>query len=639
MLKPDDRKLLLELLQPPPGHEIEWAIGTTYSLDLVALLSAPVAFAFSDWQDQDGRPIADPLALLKAVREYADRVCLFCQAGQIGVPRAYQPLLTNLENSIVECNAPRGGSFHAKMWFLRFRDEDDSILYRVLCLSRNMTFDRCWDTMLTLEGPLRDRKKAYRRNHPLGEFVEGLRKCATRQISRLWRRRLGRLAHDLRRVDFEIPEPFYEMDFWTLGLSDEASWPFPDRMDRVLVVAPFVDDGFTADLEEYDCKPQLVSRPESLAGLEEASRHAYDKLWILDDAAEPEPGEAEETPELQNGQPDTEPQAVSDSPLMGLHAKLFVADIGWDASVWTGSANATTAGFERNVEFLVELRGKRSKCGVDAILGHTEEEGAKQPTSFSDLLQPYHHRDDGEAQPDEERAFQLEVDRLAKTMAASAPVASCEADEEDEEFQLSIRPTRTHKLALPAGYSLRARPISLPDARARPVQFDSEAWVRFTGVSLLGLTSFVAFQVTSEDLPYAERFVLNIPLENAPENRDEKILRHLLSDRDRVLRFLLLLLLDHDASEFVRLLNESGQAESNVSVIHRFFNCTLFESLMRALDRDPQRLEQVAQVIDDLKKSPEGRELLPADLSEIWEPIWEVRQRQLEAAAKKQRSK
>ena len=27
-------------------------------------------------------------------------------------------------------------------------------MYRVLCMSRNMTFDRSWDTLLSLEGEL-----------------------------------------------------------------------------------------------------------------------------------------------------------------------------------------------------------------------------------------------------------------------------------------------------------------------------------------------------------------------------------------------------------------------------------------------------------------------------------------------------
>ena len=41
--------------------------------------------------------------------------------------------------------------FHPKVWVLRFRGLDDSALHRVLVLSRNLTFDRCWDTMLRID--------------------------------------------------------------------------------------------------------------------------------------------------------------------------------------------------------------------------------------------------------------------------------------------------------------------------------------------------------------------------------------------------------------------------------------------------------------------------------------------------------
>jgi hypothetical protein len=43
---------------------------------------------------------------------------------------------------------------HPKLWFLRYVGNYESVTYRLLCLSRNMTFDRSWNTMLCLEGPL-----------------------------------------------------------------------------------------------------------------------------------------------------------------------------------------------------------------------------------------------------------------------------------------------------------------------------------------------------------------------------------------------------------------------------------------------------------------------------------------------------
>ena len=48
MLHPRDRTVLLEALRPPDGYALHSAVGTTYSLDLMALLAAPVAGWLSD---------------------------------------------------------------------------------------------------------------------------------------------------------------------------------------------------------------------------------------------------------------------------------------------------------------------------------------------------------------------------------------------------------------------------------------------------------------------------------------------------------------------------------------------------------------------------------------------------------------
>lgn len=53
----------------------------------------------------------------------------------------------------------------------------------------------------------------------------------------------------------------------------------------------------------------------------------------------------------------------------------------------------------------------------------------------------------------------------------------------------------------------------------------------------------------------------------------------------------------------------------------------LFESLVKALEGDPVKLDQIGRLVDDLKKTPEGKDLLPEGFDLIWEPIWSTRQR------------
>ena len=171
MLTPRSRRLLLEALRPPPGHSLSRAIGTSYTLDLMALLTAPLAFTFFDHEDDDGRPIADPLALLQAVRSNADRIHIFCQAGGIAVPSSGRTLLSYLEDSVFEVTAPKeGGVFHPKIWVIRFVSERDEPRYRLLCLTRNLTFDRSWDTALVLDGRFVKKSRVVGKNTPLSVF-------------------------------------------------------------------------------------------------------------------------------------------------------------------------------------------------------------------------------------------------------------------------------------------------------------------------------------------------------------------------------------------------------------------------------------------------------------------------------------
>ena len=143
MLEPDTRSLLLDALRPPDGYELDRAIGTTFSLDLNTLLTAPLAFAMFDAETSEEGNV-DLIALLEATRRYADRIDIFCQAGRINVPRNYRGVYSNIEASVHEAVAPKaGGLFHPKVWALRYTSRDGGQpQFRLLTLSRNLTFDR-----------------------------------------------------------------------------------------------------------------------------------------------------------------------------------------------------------------------------------------------------------------------------------------------------------------------------------------------------------------------------------------------------------------------------------------------------------------------------------------------------------------
>ena len=149
------------------------------------------------------------------------------------------------------------GIFHPKVWALRFIAEDGAIQYRVLCLSRNLTFDRCWDTVVALDGELTDRSNAIAANHPLADLMAALPSLARQALPRPRRQRVEKIADELRRVRFTWPEGFDEKEcrFWVAGLNGKIATPFGTRQDKALIVSPFISNTVVRDFLDHTARP------------------------------------------------------------------------------------------------------------------------------------------------------------------------------------------------------------------------------------------------------------------------------------------------------------------------------------------------------------------------------------------------
>lgn len=604
MLKPDERAHLMELLRPPAGCHLDLAVGTTFSLDLMSALMLPLSFAFFDWEHADGKLTADPLALLEALRRYGNRFTVFCQSGQIRLPPKYPPLVAFLEGSIYDVQAPDvKGVFHPKVWALRFVAQDGAIRYRVLCLSRNLTFDRCWDTVVALDGELGERTNAIAANHPLGDFIAALPKLALQPVTTERRDGIRKMADELRRVRFTWPEGFDEQQcgFWVAGLDGRKLDPFGDRREQSLIVSPFLSDAVVRDFLEYDGVTHLVSRQESLQELPLKTLHACKSVHYLQ-------------PELTGETDDDAPQLERCEILDGLHAKLFVIDHGWDASVFSGSFNATSHALEHNVEFMVELVGKRSRFGVSQFL-----RSVKGETNFADLLQKYDP--DIESPPTDPTVRQLDelFQATKRALAEARPRLVVTSAGESELFDVRLVFSRTPRW--PRGdVTVRAWPITQHAERAQDLGAD----IVFRRLSHEGLTPLLAFGITAQVAGAKEQtiFVMNLPLEGAPEDRHDRVLRSLFANRDQVLRYLLFLLAAGDeaaasSGDLATLLSGTPDDTDQSAP----FPC-LLETMLRTLHRRPTQLERVSSLLDSLRKSPGGSALLSPEFQSVWEPIW-----------------
>ena len=167
-----DRSDYGKLLAPPAGYALDFAVGTTYSLDLNALVGACMSLSLGE--ETDSELLDNPIYILDTLHRTGEKLAIFCEGGQIKVPQKVSKLHALLENIVFEVVIPkrRGAaysSFHPKIWLLRYQNADMVPLYRVVVLSRNLTFDRSWDVFFSIDGTLSDERTE--KNAPLKDFL------------------------------------------------------------------------------------------------------------------------------------------------------------------------------------------------------------------------------------------------------------------------------------------------------------------------------------------------------------------------------------------------------------------------------------------------------------------------------------
>ena len=187
MLQPANSLTLIDALRPLATFRLESAMAVTFTLDLRALLAAPLAFAHTglDGIVADGSQY-EPIELLHALRSNASKISVFNQVGEIALPPSRR-VFAFLEKAVVPVRAPLGGIVHPKIWVLRYEATGEpphgrqrERRLRVLVSSRNLTFDPSWDTTIRLDEANDENGASL---EPVGYLFEGLLGAAIGTVS------------------------------------------------------------------------------------------------------------------------------------------------------------------------------------------------------------------------------------------------------------------------------------------------------------------------------------------------------------------------------------------------------------------------------------------------------------------------
>lgn len=591
MLEPNNRFLLTQAFRAPAGYHFHSGIATTYSLDLTTLLGATVHLSmFGD--EGTGEELRNGIALLEALRRTSARLTVYCQIGQIAVPRMAHVLYGLLEPMVAPVTAPLGGVFHPKLIVLRFEPTapGQPVVFRTLVMSRNLTYDRSWDVALAVEGSPTGRNR--RDNEGLRDLVAALPGMAAVPVHAARRQQAESIAEEVHTVEWTLPDGFEALWFEALGLRPRR-WRFP-QSQRLAVISPFVsEEGLRALADSTSDAVALISRPEELDKLAGSTRQLFQQNLVLREALESESGE----------------DAPADvSVLRGLHAKVYVANSGWDTSILLGSANATKAAIVDciNVELLAGLKGKKSKVkGLDELLS---------AQGLGNALEPY---SPGEPPVEEAEvvAARERLEEARELLSKAALRISCHGEKDD--WQLTILPPGP--IPLRGISSMRAWPISLrPEHSVDAMALERGCQVALPACSLAAVTGFVAFELASE--PAAEHccFVLNLPVDGLPEERRAAVVRTIVANREGFLKYLLFLLADFEEDGLPNEVLLAVSGEESFGGYRLQDALPLLEEMTRALSRDPARLRSIKSLIDDLNRTGDGDNLVPPEFMDLW---------------------
>ncbi|HBN9984846.1 TPA: phospholipase D family protein [Pseudomonas aeruginosa] len=580
MLNPHaDRIDYGDKLTAPEGFTLSHAVATTYSLDLETLLCLPLALSFSCTPEGDLK--ADKLALLEAISQLKGKVKVFFQQGCIKVPRQFNLLFSLLEPLLVpQVPTQAFSAFHPKLWLLRFIDQGKRVRYRLLVMSRNMTFDRSWDLAVALEGELTGARSDD--NQGLVALLKALMPGAED-----FRSELALLAKELARVTWDRPDGFSALG--TLpgqpGQSPLLSCP---KADTVMVMSPFLHADALEQLGQGRTRRWLFSRAQELDRLGQERLQGWECYAL--------------NPRLIDAEDE-----LSHARAQDLHAKMVVLQEGPVSHWHVGSANATRAALggigaqPRNTEFMLRLsssnaRQSAQQLRAELLGGEQEPNGVFVPHGFGGLsLQP--------EQPTEACLRRLlyrliDADWCMRAVADANGTYTCFIECPPEVLEAE------------GNWVIEAQPLvsGQPQVLAPRLMWE--------GMELAQVSAFLILRVlTGAEVASEQLIKLRLEIDGG-DNREQHITTTLIDSPHKLLAYLHRLLSPTHAHQFdTRARDGAGNGSDADSLIGQMLGGPLHEALLRCAARQPQKLQRIDDI---LAKLADTENLIPPELHSLW---------------------
>ena len=593
MLNPNNDRLDYgQVLAPPVNYKLDFAIGTTYSLDLDALVGACIALGLAEETDSD--LMKNPVCLLEALRATGDKVALFCEGGQIHLPGNVTSLYILLEKMVFPVTtAKRKGvakypSFHPKFWLIRYVDEKNNYLYRVVVLSRNLTFDRSWDVTFCMDGKKKSAETA--KNNPVGDFISYLiKQLPETDYAAEKQKKMKSVIRELKNVEFSLDsKEFTDFDFIPFGIGNQYGCDqkplytlLEDSFHEAFIMSPFLSSGVIKSFNERSkwmehAEYVLITRASELGKFKPSDCSNFEIYTMKDAVVDGEGLISEETSDIQK---------------QDIHAKIYMLRKGSDSSLYLGSLNASHNALHGNVEFLIKLHSKNRYLNLtkmkESLFGTDEAESPFQLAQFNNK----------KIDEVEEKANLL--DGVIKDINRKALGAVIKENGERFDVSVSFEPINS-KYEISVSPLLSKKTVAMAET------------VFFTDLELTQLSEFYKISVSDGNQTVSR--VIMIPTENMPDDREKAVVSSVVNDKKCFYRYIAFLLGDNlvvSALESMDL-NESGSAASQ-NHNKPIQLPALYEKMLHTAATNPERFKEIEYLIKSISSDgviPEGFEQL-----------------------------
>jgi hypothetical protein len=586
-----------EMLVAPSGYVLGRAVATTYSANLDTLLSIPVALAYA--QTLEGDLDGERLQILEGVRAVSEKLTVYHQKGQIHVPRKLNRLYAFLEDMLKPVYpGNENTTFHPKLWVLRYESKDGSDYdrFRVIVLSRNLTFDRSWDIAVCLDGVLTDQPQ--RRNKPLADFLMYLNELSLVPG-------MAEFAADVDCVEFEVPHGFKSLEFHPIGIPKHYINPaFSMEADRAAVVSPFLDEHAVTTLNKNVSEGiHLFSRQYELSKMDASVLAHCGSCYAISDW-------------IVDGERQLEAESSGDEVKeQDLHAKVYVFEESGRTRWLLGSANATSAAMKRNTEFLVELAERPHTGGLDALLD--ELLGEERDLGVFEGFQPEDATGDDPDAESREAMRKLQYDLLGAKLSG---VVSSSDNQINHDLTLLLN---LSKIASAPGskVAVYVHPLGV-DGEAKRVDLGEDNELLFENLKQTELSRFIVFKICMNESP-DRRFLVKVDISGMPETRHSAIFKSIVDSPEKFFEYLRFLLVEeHSKQDLVDDKHHSPTSIQTDDALPWHSGIPIFETLLVAASRSPQKLRHIDSVIERLRDDDADEEVVvPQEFLDFWD-VW-----------------